>query len=123
MSAVVKLASKMPGDPTTNGIDDLAQTLVDEVEDGQNPLRVAVVWIDTVKVTVDADTGDHVPTIRVRRIEPIGMVRDVDPGIQAAVERAIENRTGRRAIPFGIVEVSDDGAYGDPDQPTLDEEG
>ena len=116
MSAVVKLAAKMPGDPETNGVDALAGTLVREAEDGDVNLRCAVVWFDTAKVTLDTDSGDYVPTIRVRRIEPIGVVGEVDAGIASAVERAVEARTGRKAIPFGIVEVSEDGAYGDPQQ-------
>lgn len=118
MSATVKLSSKMPGDPDTNGVDAQAGNLVSEPAD----VRVAVIWFDVSKVTVDTDTDDHIPTIRVRRIEPIGLVGEVDAGIQAAVERAVENRTGRKAIPFGVVEVDQDGAYGDPDQLAIDDE-
>lgn len=121
MSAVVKLAAKMPGDPETNGVDALATTLVDEAEEGNGNLRVAIVWFDTSKVTLDTDSGTYVPTIRIRRIEPVGIVGDVDPSIVAAVEAAVERRTGRKAIPFGMVEVAEDGAYGDPAQLSLDD--
>lgn len=117
MSAVVKLSTKLPGDPATNGCDAQRDDLVDNPDE----LRCAVVWYDTAKVTIDTDTDEHVPTIRLRRIEPIGLVGDVDPGVRAAVEQAVEKRTGRKAIPFSIVEVDDDGAYGDPQQLGLDD--
>jgi len=121
MSAVVKLSAKMPGDPETNGVDSLADTLVREAEDGDTPLRVAVVWFDVSKVTLDTDSGEYVPTIRVRRVEPVGLLGDVDPGIRDAVQAAVEKRTGRKPIPFSIVEVDEDGAYGDPAQLTIED--
>lgn len=117
MSAVVKLSSKMPGDPNTNGVDSTAADLVDDPD----TIRVGLIWYDVQKVTIDTDTDDHIPTIRVRRIEPLGTVGDVDEGIASAVQAAVERRTGRKAIPFGIVEVADDGAYGDPDQLAIDD--
>lgn len=117
MSAVVKLSTKMPGDPETNGVDSLAARLVKEgLGEETEQIRVAVVWFDVQKVTTNSDSGEHVPTIRVRRIEPVGAVGDVDAGIAAAVEAAVEKRTGRKAIPFGIVEVDEGGSYGDPQQ-------
>lgn len=124
MSAVVKLAAKMPGDPEVNGVDSLAPALVAEGlgEAKDKKLRVGLIWFDVAKVTTDGDSHDQVPTIRVRRIEPVGVVGDVDPAIVAAVEAAVERRTGRKAIPFGIVEVSSDGAFGDPDQLAIDDE-
>lgn len=117
MSAAVKLASKLPGEYETNGVDAIADLLV------ENPrsLRCAVVWFDTDKVTIDTDTDEHVPTIRVRRIEPIGHVDEVDQGVKQAVADAVERRTGRTPIPFSIVEIStsDDD---DPDQLSIDDE-
>lgn len=102
MSALVKLATKMPGDPETNGVDSIATQLVDDPD----TLRCAIVWFDTSKVTIDTDSGD---------------VGAVDEGIVNAVQAAVEKRTGRKAIPFGLVEVSEDGAYGDPQQITIDD--
>ncbi|MFB9768153.1 hypothetical protein ACFFOS_27500, partial [Nocardioides kongjuensis] len=78
MSASVKLATSMPGDPQTNGVDALAPILVREgLGEIDEQLRVGIIWFDTSKVTTNSDTGDHVPTIRVRRIEPVGVVGDV----------------------------------------------
>lgn len=109
MSAQVKLSGKLPGDPDTNGVDLLRADLVEEPD----TLRIALVWIDVQKITIDTDTDEHVPTIRVRRIEPLGDVDAVSPAIRDAVQAAVQARTGRAPIPFGLVEV--DEGY-DPDQ-------
>lgn len=105
MSASVKLSSKLPGDFETNGVDSIAGRLVDEPDQ----LRCAVVWFDVRHVTVDTDSGDHIPTIRVRRIEPIGDVGDVSAAVQQLVAGAVEQRTGRKPLPFDIVEVDQTG--------------
>ena len=104
MSAVVKLSSRLPGDFETNGLDALAQDLID------NPatVRLAVVWIDTAKVVIDTDSGDHVPTVRVRRIEPVGDVGAAIPALRKLVGNAFEERTGRKPLPFDIVEVTEE---------------
>lgn len=101
MSAVVKLSSKMPGDPETNGVDSLSRDLCLEPD----TLRVAVVWFDTQKVTHDTDTGTDVPTIRVRRIEPVGYADDAPTQLVELVAAAVEERTGRKGVPFELVVV------------------
>lgn len=114
MSAFVRLSSKLPGDPETNGVDAIAEALVGNPE----TIRYGVVWFDVVKVTEETDTGDNIPTIRVRRIEPLGQAKAVDPRIADVVAEAVEERTGRSAMPFEIVTVDHEE---DPDQLTLDE--
>lgn len=112
MSAVVKLSSKMPADAEMNGLDQQAQTLLDEPKS----LRVACVWFDVQKVTVDTDSGAQVPTVRLRRFEPLGEADDVSKAIREAVGVAIQERTGRAPIPWDIVEVVDgdqEAYYGD----------
>lgn len=104
MSAVVKLSAKMPADFETNGIDAQAQQLIDDPEG----LRIAVVWYDTQKVVIDTDSGDHIPTIRVRRIEPLGEHGEVSQAIRKAVGVAFEERTGRKPLPFDIVEITEE---------------
>jgi len=115
MSAFVRLSSKLPGDVETNGVDALADALV------KDPARIryGVVWFDAAKVTEDTDSGDVIPTMRVRRIEPIGDADAVLPELATIVEDAVRARTGRSPIPFAIVEVDDDV---DPDQLSLIEE-
>ena len=103
MSAVVKLSSKMPGDPTINGLDHYAGDLIADPE----VIRVAVVYYDTVKVTHDTDSRTDVPTIRVRRIEPLGDLEEVPQAVRKAVAAAEEKRTGRSPIPFEIVDAGE----------------
>ena len=59
------------------------------------------------KNIIDTDTGDHVPTIRVRRIEPLGPVAGCSDAVKKAVAAAESERTGRSPIPFEIVEVGE----------------
>ena len=109
MSAVVKLSSKLPGDVEVNGVDQHVDSLVEDPK----TLRIACVWFDVQKVTIDADTGTEIPTIRVRRIEPLGEADAVSTAIKKAVGEAMEARTGRTPLPFDIVEVTEE-RYSDP---------
>lgn len=104
MSAVVKLSSKLPGDFEVNGIDALAADLTDNPKN----VRIGVIWFDTARVVVDTDTGEHVPTIRVRRIEPLGDADEVSEAIRDAVGVAMEKRTGRTPIPFDVVAITEE---------------
>lgn len=104
MSDAVKLSAALPADTDTNGVDALAGLLVDDPEQ----IRVAVLWFDTVKITDLTDSGARIPTIRVRRIEPIGNVLDVPASIRQLVDEATQQRTGRVPLPFDEVEVGDD---------------
>ncbi len=117
MSAVVKLGSKLPGDAEINGLDSRARWL----EENPEELLVAVVYLDTAKVVLDTDSGAHIPHVRVRRIEPLGTISEVPKGVREAMAEAEEERTGRTAIPFEIVEVGEH-AYGD-ELPQDDDEG
>lgn len=109
MSALVKLSSKLPGDFEVNGIDQQVEELIDEPK----ALRIAVVWYDTLKVTMDTDSGDQIPTIRVRRIEPLGVADDVTDAIKKTVSKAMQERTGRTPLPFNITSVEED-KHSDP---------
>ena len=104
MSAIVKLGSKMPGDFETNGLDQQAPDLIEDPK----ALRIGVVWYDCAKVTVDTDTGSEIPTIRVRRFEPLGEADEVSQAIRDAVATAMEDRTGRTPLPFDIVTVTEE---------------
>lgn len=108
MSATVKLSSKLPGDAEINGLDDQREWL----EHNPDELLVAIVLLDTAKVTIDTDSGEHVPTVRVRRIEPLGTVAETPAAVRKAMAAAEEERTGRKAIPFEVVEVGEH-AFGD----------
>lgn len=113
MSAITKLSTKLPGDETINGLDSWSSWL----EDNPTDLLVAVVYLDVQKVTIDTDTKDHIPTVRVRRIEPLGPVTGVSETVRKAVAAAESERTGRSALPFEIVDAGEY-AHGDtlPDE-------
>jgi len=113
MSALVRLSSKLAADPELNGLDAQRGDLVDEPDQ----LRAAIVWYDTQKVTIDTDSDEHIPTVRLRRIEPLGLISQVPAAVRDAVDVAVEKRTGRTPIPFEDVTV--DGF--DPDQLELEE--
>lgn len=103
MSARVKLSAALPGDAEVNGLDAWA----DALEDDPSRLLVCVAYIDCSKVTVNTDTGAHVPTARVRRIEPLGVMGDVSEAVRQAVATAESERTGRTPLPFETVEVGE----------------
>lgn len=109
MSAVVKLSPKMPGDAETNGLDSTAELLIDEPK----TIRCGVVWYDTHHVTIDTDSGEHIPTVRIRRFEPLGESDAVSQAIRDAVGLAMEERTGRTPLDFDIVTVTEE-RYSDP---------
>lgn len=113
MSAFVRLSSKLPGDPETNGVDAIADRLVTD----PSAIRYGVVWFDAAKVVEDTDSGEVIPTLRVRRIEPLGLATEVDPEIRTIVASAIQARLGRAPIPFAMVEIGDD----DPNQYSIDD--
>jgi len=104
MSAIVKISPKLPGDAETNGLDSSAADLIAEPK----AIRVGVLWYDVHHVTVDTDSGAHIPTIRLRRFEPLGNSEDVPQAIREAVAEAMEERTGRTPLPFEIVTVSEE---------------
>lgn len=106
MSAVVKVGSKMPANKEMNGLDAQQQDLVEDPKE----LRCALVWYDTGKITVDPDTGEQVPTIRLRRFEPVA-VETVKSAIWETLQQAIQKRTGQPAIPLDIVEVTEDSEH------------
>lgn len=104
MSAIVKLGAALPGDYETNGLDQQVDWLLDHPKDA----LLALVWLDVKEIKVDTDSGDHIPTVRVRRIEPLGAVGEVSDVVQQLAGEAFEKRTGRRPIPFDVVEVTEE---------------
>lgn len=109
MSNEVKLSSRLAKDADCNGLDFWAGRLA------ENPhqVLVAFTWITVDKVTTDVETGAVVPTVVVKRIEPID-VADKVPGevVKMALELN-ELRTGKRPLPFLVTEVIE-GGYVDP---------
>lgn len=111
MSKVVTLGSALPGDAEVNGVDATAEDLVKHPK----VLRTAFVQYDVSKITVNADKGVEVPTIRVRRFEPLGKADEVSTAIVEAYFDAVEKRTGRKALPLEFAEVVEQDSLDDED--------
>lgn len=117
MSALVKLSAKLPGNPEINGLDPLA----DDLATNPDQITVAIVWLDVSQVTRKTDELTTVPTVRIRRIEPIGPVASVPHEIQQLAAELEQRRTGRRPLPFGEIEaihgeqIEEDSYQHDPD--------
>ena len=75
MSAKVRLSSKLPGEPEINGLDELSATLAED----PHQIICALVFLDVPKVTIDTETDAEIPTVRIRSIEPLGVVREPLP--------------------------------------------
>jgi hypothetical protein len=111
MSAVVKLAAALPGEPEINGLDAERDDLL------ANPtmIRAAVVWYDARSETTNYRTGDKVPMIELRRFEPLGPLEDVPDVVRDLVIKRAESRTGRTPLPFDEIDPPHDAGDGPED--------
>lgn len=103
---MAKLAGRLPeGD--RNGLAAIAAELVDNPE----KVHVAIVLLDTKSVTTDVDSGDVIPTARLRRIE---VIKDPQDGMhmRRLLQREWERRTGKTVLPFELEEEMRN-AFGD----------
>ena len=82
-----------------SGLAAIATELIDNPE----KVHVVIALVDCVKVTTNTDSGDVVPTARIRRIEAI---KDPADGkrMQALMRREWERRTGKTVLPFEMEE-------------------
>jgi hypothetical protein len=91
----IKLTTALPRGEA-NGLSPIVMDLID------NPsgFKVVLAIIDCKSITTDADTGEVVPTARIRRIEAV-----VEGDLRTArrlMERALESRTGKTMLPLGL---------------------
>lgn len=105
MSNEVRLSSKLSKDDETNGLDHLAGTLKNE----PHQVVCALTWLVVQKITTDVETGDSVPTVQVKRIEPIAVVDKVPDQIIELASELYAARTGRTPLPFDVVETIEGG--------------
>ncbi len=96
MSATVKLSSKLPGDPEINGLDARHEQLVTS----DTPI-LCLAWVVPTRVVEDLSTGERIPTVEVRRIEPIANVYQAPQEVVDLAARLYEKRTGRNPLPIG----------------------
>lgn len=94
----VSVSGNLPGGDG-NGLSAIVSELI------RNPkqLHVCIALVDCKKVVTDADSGDVVPTARVRRIEVITGEEDRKLA-ENLMRRALDARTGREALPYDLEE-------------------
>lgn len=93
----VKLASQLPPG-AANGVGPIVGDLCRDPE----KMQVVIAIVDCKNITTDTDTGDVIPTMRIRRIEAI---TGPDKGaVRRILRRALERRTGRVELPLEFEE-------------------
>lgn len=89
----IKMAGKLPKDVDQNGLEQLYSDLVRDPRQS----RVAIVVIDTAKITRDIANYETVPTVRIVAIEPVD--GDDSGKLRAMLQRAHAERTGNLELP------------------------
>ena len=97
----LSMSGKLPGG-TTNGLAALLPLLLDD----PTRVRAAIVLLDVDRVTEDPGTGDRVPRVRIRSIEPVTGDGDARE-IQRMFRRAVERRTGQPELPLELEQEID----------------
>lgn len=92
----VNLQSSLPADDR-NGLANLAGKLIDDPEH----VHVVVALVDCTKITTKVESGDQVPTARIRAIEPIAQHADAAE-MERLLRRAYERRTGKVELPLEL---------------------
>lgn len=91
----IKLAGALPRGHA-NGLGPIVMDLINHPD----RYKVALVIIDCKKVETDTDTGEIIPTARIRRVEAItGSDRET---ARRLMQRALEKRTGSPVLPLDI---------------------
>ena len=91
-----KVSGHLPGGDG-NGLQAITGDLVRE----PRKLHVAICILDGKSYTADADTGEIIPTARIRRIEVIAEEDDKRIA-ERLMRRALEARTGRETLPYDL---------------------
>jgi len=77
----------------------LAAIISDLIRD-PHKMHVLIAIADCRKVTTDNDTGDIIPTVRIRRIEAVH--HDDLPAAEKLMRRALEHRSGKTVLPLDL---------------------
>jgi hypothetical protein len=94
----IKLAGALPKENTANGLGPLVADLI------ADPARYQVILavVDCKSITTNADTGEVVPTARIRRVERV--LPGDKPAARRLMRRALEDRTGQTTLPLDLEE-------------------
>jgi hypothetical protein len=95
----IAMSGKLPKGDGNGLVAILSELVRDSGKEG--PIFVAIALIDGKKVTLDRDTGEKVPLVRVRRIEVI--LDDEDMKVcRRLMERSLTRRTGQETLPYDL---------------------
>lgn len=94
LNQFVKLAGTLPVGEDRNGLDEIAA----EVMKHPNALHAVIALVDCKQILTQADTGDRIATLRIRRIEALG-AKDAEAG-KRLFRRVFERRTGKNTLPI-----------------------
>ena len=76
--------------------------IVDELIKDPRQMHIVIAIVDCAKVTQNTDTGETIPTARIRRIE---VCKGEDASLaENLMRRALDQRTGREALPYDLEE-------------------
>lgn len=105
------MASALPAGEA-NGLAAIGREMVED----PNRVHIVIALVDCVKITTKTDSGDVIPTARIRRIEAI---KDPEDGrrMRMLLRREWERRTGKTVLPF---ELEEDMRAAFGDDPTAD---
>jgi hypothetical protein len=95
----ISMSGKLPKGDGNGLVAILSELVRDTGKEG--PIFVAVALIDGKKVTLDRDTGEKVPQVRVRRIEVILDTEDMRV-CRRLMERSLTRRTGQEVLPYDL---------------------
>ncbi len=93
----------------------LAAIISDLIRDPKR-FHAAIAIVDTAKITTKPDTGEVIPTARIRRIE---VITQSDLKIaETLMRRALDKRTGKATLPFDLEADLEAAFPDDPDAAT-----
>ena len=102
MSDTIKLSSQLPGDEEINGLDHLADDLINDPDQ----VLCCLAWMKIKDVRRIIETDAEVLTVEIRRIEPIATVDATPPAVIKLAAELYEARTGRDPLPFPDIVAS-----------------
>ncbi len=93
----LSVSGKLPNGDRAAGL--LAQLA--ELLDDPKAVRVGIVFYDVGSIKTTPETGDRVPTVRIRAFEPITPSGDADE-MRNLLVRSVARRTGQEVLPLDL---------------------
>lgn len=99
----VTLLGSLPNDDR-NGIGMISSALCDSPES----VHVIIALVDCTKITTKVESGDIIPTARIRHVEAFPGVTADASEVRRLLRRAFERRTGKEELPLEFERAIDD---------------